>query len=146
MREYDTTFGTHYADGAKKIKRYGEDDETEIDDTNYNQNINNRLARKGAQYQIDGQWLDIVIVVDRLLTGFDAPTIQALYVDRELKWHGLLQAFSRTNRVYSGKDKGMIVTFRKPKTMADNVRNAIKLFSNKAAGLGKTCAEGIQRS
>ena len=98
----------------------------------YNQNINNRLSRKGAQYQKDGQWLDFVIVVDRLLTGFDAPTIQALYVDKELKWHGLLQAFSRTNRVLAGKDKGMIVTFRKPKTMANNVRDAIKLFSNEA--------------
>ena len=132
MREYDTVFGTHYADSAKKVRKNGEDEESEIDDSNYNQNINNRLARKGAQYQKDGQWLDLVIVVDRLLTGFDAPTIQALYVDKELKWHGLLQAFSRTNRVYRGKDKGMIVTFRKPLTMAKNVRDAIKLFSNEA--------------
>ncbi len=127
MREYDTVFGTHYADGNTANTS---DEKGGIDDSNYNQNINNRLARKGAQYQKDGQWLDFVIVVDRLLTGFDAPTIQALYVDRELKWHGLLQAFSRTNRVYKGKDKGMIVTFRKPLTMAQNVRDAIKLFSN----------------
>ena len=98
----------------------------------YNRNINNRLARKSAQYQTDGQWLDFVIVVDRLLTGFDAPTIQTLYVDKELKWHGLLQAFSRTNRICSGKTEGMIVTFRKPATMAKNVREAIKLFSNEA--------------
>jgi type I restriction enzyme R subunit len=132
MREYDAVFGTHYADGAKKSGKNDESGETEIDDSNYNQNINSRLARKGAQYQKDGQWLDLVIVVERLLTGFDAPTIQALYVDKELKWHGLLQAFSRTNRNYSGKNVGMIVTFRKPKTMADNVRDAIKLFSNEA--------------
>jgi len=98
----------------------------------YNQNINNRLARKSVQYQKDGQWLDLVIVVDRLLTGFDAPTIQTLYVDKELKWHGLLQAFSRTNRVLTGKSKGMIVTFRKPYTMAKNVEDAIRLFSNEA--------------
>ena len=129
MREYDATFGTHYAEGARKVGKNGDGNETEVDDSNYNQNINNRLARKGMQYQRDGQWLDLVIVVDRLLTGFDAPTIQALYVDKELQWHGLLQAFSRTNRVYSGKDKGMIVTFRKPLTMAKNVRDAIKLFS-----------------
>ena len=64
------------------------------------------------------------------MTGFDAPTIQTLYVDKELKWHGLLQAFSRTNRICSGKNIGMIVTFRKPKTMSENVRDAIKLFSN----------------
>jgi type I restriction enzyme R subunit len=147
MREYDAVFGTHYADGAKKVRKGAEDDiadsgrspkgellgyATEIDDSNYNQNINSRLARKGAQYRKDGQWLDFVIVVERLLTGFDAPTVQALYVDKELKWHGLLQAFSRTNRNFPGKDKGMIVTFRKPETMKGNVRAAIKLFSNEA--------------
>jgi len=71
-------------------------------------------------------------VVDRLLTGFDAPTIQTLYVDKELKWHGLLQAFSPTNRVMLGKNVGMIVTFRKPHTMAKNVEDAIRLFSNEA--------------
>lgn len=112
---YNAVFGTSYE--ACDIDRY-------------NQNINNRLARKNAQYQKDGQWLDFAIVVDRLLTGFDAPTIQTLYVDRELRYHKLLQAFSRTNRLYSGKNIGMIVTFRKPVTMAHNVREAIKLFSN----------------
>ena len=136
MQEYDAAFGTHYAQGARKVKKpaiNGEfGDDTELDDTNYNQNINNRLARKGAQYQKNGGWLDLVIVVERLLTGFDAPTIQALYVDKELKYHGLLQAFSRTNRVHAGKDRGMIVTFRKPLTMAAHVRRAIKLFSNEA--------------
>lgn len=115
MESYGSMYGSKYAD---------------VD--TYNRNINNRLARKGAQYQKDGQWLDLVIVVDRLLTGFDAPTIQTLYVDKELKWHGLLQAFSRTNRVHPNKSIGMIVTFRKPKTMAQNVRDAIKLFSNEA--------------
>jgi len=113
MEHYNVMFGTNY---------------TDID--LYNQNINKRLARKEAQYQKDGQWLDFVIVVDRLLTGFDAPTIQTLYVDRELRYQKLLQAFSRTNRTSSGKNIGMIVTFRKPKTMAANVRDAIKLFSN----------------
>ena len=113
MSEYNALFGTNYEDVDL-----------------YNQNINNRLARKDAQYQKGGQWLDLVIVVDRLLTGFDAPTIQTLYVDRELKYQKLLQAFSRTNRTYSGKNIGMIVTFRKPKTMEKNVRDAIRLFSN----------------
>jgi len=115
MKEYSHMYGVAYED---------------ID--LYNQNINNRLARNGAQYQKDGGWLDLVIVVDRLLTGFDAPTIQALYVDKELRWHGLLQAFSRTNRVLTGKNIGMIVTFRKPYTMAKNVEDAIRLFSNEA--------------
>jgi type I restriction enzyme R subunit len=113
MREYGTMYGDVY---------------TDVD--LYNQNINNRLARKSTHYQKDGKWLDLVIVVDRLLTGFDAPTIQTLYVDKELKWHGLLQAFSRTNRVINGKSIGMIVTFRKPHTMSRNVEDAIRLFSN----------------
>ena len=136
MRDYDSTFGTSYAEGAKRIKKRASsgdfDDEYEIDDSNYNQNINNRLARKSLHYQNNGNWLDFVIVVERLLTGFDSPTVQTLYVDKELKWHGLLQAFSRTNRVKEGKDKGMIVTFRKPFTMAKNVENAIRVFSNGA--------------
>jgi len=115
MKEYSDMYGVVYEDVDL-----------------YNQNINNRLARKGAQYKKDGQWLDFVIVVDRLLTGFDAPTIQTLYIDKELRWHGLLQAFSRTNRVMTGKNIGMIVTFRKPYTMAKNVEDAIRLFSNEA--------------
>ena len=102
-----------------------------IDDINkFNRNVNNRLARKDAQYQKDGKWLDLVIVVDRLLTGFDAPTIQTLYVDRELKYQKLLQAFSRTNRTHPGKDVGMVVAFRKPYTMKQNVEDSIRLFSN----------------
>ncbi|MDR0298696.1 MAG: HsdR family type I site-specific deoxyribonuclease [Streptococcaceae bacterium] len=96
----------------------------------YNLNVTKRLARKEAQYQKDGQWLDLVIVVDRMLTGFDAPTIQTLYVDREMSYQKLLQAFSRTNRTYSEKDKGMIVTFRKPEVMKENVSAAFRLFSN----------------
>ena len=100
------------------------------DISKFNRNVNNRLARKDAQYQKDGNWLDLVIVVDRLLTGFDAPTIQTLYVDRELKYQKLLQAFSRTNRTYGGKDFGMVVTFRKPHTMKENVANSIRLFSD----------------
>lgn len=100
------------------------------DEKLYNKNINKRLARKEKQYQTDGQWLDLVIVVDRLLTGFDSPTIQTLYVDREMNYQKLLQAFSRTNRIYTGKDAGMIVTFRKPETMKQNVRDTFRLFSN----------------
>ena len=113
MQEYNALFDTNY---------------TDIDQ--FNRNINSRLARKDAQYQKDGQWLDMVIVVDRLLTGFDAPTIQTLYVDRELKFQKLLQAFSRTNRIAEGKEYGMVVSFRKPNTMRLNVAEAIWLFTN----------------
>jgi type I site-specific deoxyribonuclease, HsdR family len=115
IANYNIMFGTTY-EGTESDK--------------FNRNVNKRLERKESQYQVDGQWLDLVIVVDRLLTGFDAPTVQTLYVDRELKWQKLLQAFSRTNRKLKNKDVGMIVTFRKPETMKENVKNAIKLFSD----------------
>lgn len=95
----------------------------------YNGDINNRLARKRAEFKQFGRQVDLVIVVDRLLTGFDAPTVQTLFVDRNLEYAGLIQAFSRTNRTYPDKTKGMIVTFRKPATMEKNVADATKLYS-----------------
>lgn len=96
----------------------------------YNGDINNRLARKRAEFKQFGKQVDLVIVVDRLLTGFDAPTIQTLFVDRNLEYAGLIQAFSRTNRTYPEKTKGLIVTFRKPATMEENVNEATKLYSD----------------
>ncbi|WP_338731777.1 type I restriction endonuclease subunit R [Bacillus subtilis] len=96
----------------------------------YNGDINNRLARKKGEFKEFGKQIDLVIVVDRLLTGFDAPTIQTLFVDRNLSYANLIQAFSRTNRTYPGKTKGLIVTFRKPSTMEQNVKNATKLYSH----------------
>ena len=108
---------------------YGTNENVEEVDK-FNRNVNNRLARKDNQYQKDGKWLDLVIVVDRLLTGFDSPTIQTLYVDRELKYQKLLQAFSRTNRTHKDKQIGMVVTFRKPAIMKENVKAAMRLFSN----------------
>lgn len=95
----------------------------------YNGDINNRLARKKAEFKVFGKQIDLVIVVERLLTGFDAPTIQTLFVDRNLSYANLIQAFSRTNRTYPGKTKGLIVTFRKPLTMEQNVKDATKLYS-----------------
>ena len=55
---------------------------------------------------------DILIVCSKLLTGFDAPICQVLYIDKALKEHGLLQAIARTNRLCEGKDYGMIVDYR----------------------------------
>ena len=95
----------------------------------YNGDINNRLARKRAEFKQFGKQIDLVIVVDRLLTGFDAPTIQTLFVDRNLEYAGLIQAFSRTNRTYPDKKKGLVITFRKPATMEYNVTEATKLYS-----------------
>lgn len=102
-----------------------------IEDINrYNGDINNRLARKRAEFKAFGKQVDLVIVVDRLLTGFDAPTIQTLFVDRNLSYANLIQAFSRTNRTYPEKTKGLIVTFRKPFLMEQNVADATKLYSH----------------
>lgn len=96
----------------------------------YNGDINNRLARKRAEFKVPGRQIDLVIVVDRLLTGFDSPSMQTLFVDRNLEYAGLIQAFSRTNRTFKDKSKGLIVTFRKPATMEKNVEEATKLYSN----------------
>ncbi len=95
----------------------------------YNGDINNRLARKKGEFKEFGNHIDLVIVVDRLLTGFDAPTIQTLFVDRKLSYANLIQAFSRTNRTFPGKEKGMIVTYRYPATMEKNVEDATALYS-----------------
>ncbi len=73
------------------------------------------------------QKLDIVIVVDMLLTGFDSKYLNTLYVDKDLKYHGLIQAFSRTNRILNGtKPYGNIICFR---DLRDNVDEAMTLFS-----------------
>lgn len=64
-----------------------------------------------------------------MLTGFDAPTIQTLFVDRNLSYAKLIQEFSRTNRTYPEKEKGMIVTYRYTRTMEKNVEDATVLYS-----------------
>jgi type I restriction enzyme, R subunit len=75
--------------------------------------------------------IDITIVVDMLLTGFDSKYLNTLYVDKNLKYHGLIQAFSRTNRVLNGtKPYGNILDFRQQQ---DNVDGAIALFSGESA-------------
>jgi type I restriction enzyme R subunit len=61
---------------------------------------------------IDGDELELLIVVDKLLTGFDAPRAAVLYIDKELKEHSLLQAIARVNRLYDGKDFGFIIDYR----------------------------------
>ncbi|QCZ36597.1 type I restriction endonuclease subunit R [Mycoplasma nasistruthionis] len=72
--------------------------------------------------------IDLCIVVNMLLTGFDAPTLNTLFIDKNLKYHGLIQAFSRTNRPYNkNKAHGNIVSFR---DLKNNVDEALKLFAN----------------
>ena len=98
----------------------------------YNRNLNERLARKKDKYKSRAEQVDIVIVVDRLLTGFDAPSISLLLIDRApMTPQGLIQAFSRTNRLYDErKAYGQIITFRTPKSFEKAIENAFKLYSN----------------
>lgn len=81
----------------------------------YNGNLNKRLARKDSKYKSRNEQLDLVIVVDRLLTGFDAPCMSAIFMDRQpMGPHDLIQTFSRTNRIFDkNKTYGQIVTFRR---------------------------------
>ena len=98
----------------------------------YNRNVNDRLACKNKTYQTRDQQLDIVIVVDRLLTGFDAPRLSTLYLDRPpMNAQNLIQAFSRTNRIYDdGKKWGQIVTFQYPNQYSDEIDKALTLYAN----------------
>lgn len=80
----------------------------------------------------DGNYLDLVIVVDQLLTGFDAPQLNTLYVDRILKGSNLIQAYSRTNRVHNMQDKpwGQIVNYRLPELSEKYMNEALAQYSN----------------
>lgn len=97
----------------------------------YNQDLNRRLARKDAKYESRSEQLDLVIVVDRLLTGFDAPCLSTIFIDRQpMGAHDLIQAFSRTNRIFDkNKAYGQIVTFQAPKLFKASVDEAVKLYS-----------------
>ena len=98
----------------KMMKQYGDADRYEE-------------AMKNKFY--DGE-IDILIVCSKLLTGFDAPICQVLYIDKELKEHGLLQAIARTNRLYEGKDYGLIVDYR---GLIEKLDTAMDMYSG--AGL-----------
>jgi len=89
-------------------------------------NYYNDISKKVKERKID-----ILLVVNMFLTGFDSPALNTLYVDKNLKYHGLIQAYSRTNRILNEqKSQGNIVTFRNLKSRTDE---AITLFSNKEA-------------
>ncbi|WP_017496807.1 type I restriction endonuclease subunit R [Flavobacterium sp. WG21] len=98
----------------------------------YFQNISKRLKnREKENFNNEQDRLDIVIVVNMMLTGFDAKKVNTLYVDKNLKQHGLIQAYSRTNRILGEqKSQGNILAFRNLKKATDD---AITLFSNKEA-------------
>ena len=95
--------------------------------------IASRLAHKKPYERIENEpekQIDLLIVVDQMLTGFDSKWINTLYMDKVLRYENIIQAFSRTNRLF-GPDKpfGTIKYYRKPHTMESNINDAVKLYS-----------------
>ena len=98
----------------------------------YNTELNERLARKKSKYFNRSEQLDLVIVVDRLLTGFDAPCMSTIFLDRPpMKPQHLIQAFSRTNRLFDkSKRYGQVVTMQTPSLYAKLIDDALVLYCN----------------
>lgn len=99
----------------------------------FKKDIAARLAHKKPYLQIERtpeRQIDLLIVVDQMLTGFDSKWINTLYLDKVLKYENIIQAFSRTNRLF-GPDKpfGTIRYYRYPHTMEQNIKQAVKLYS-----------------
>ena len=110
IREYNEYFGTNYDTSSQKFPNYYKD-------------ISLRMKNKD---------IDLLIVVNMFLTGFDATTLNTLWVDKNLKMHGLIQAYSRTNRILNSiKTFGNIVCFRNLQKRTDD---AIALFGDREAG------------
>lgn len=118
--DYNRQYGTSYS--TKDSQQF----------ENYFKDISKRLKeREKETFNDEKDRLDLVIVVNMLLTGFDAKKVNTLYVDKNLKYHGLIQAYSRTNRTLGEqKSQGNILCFRNLKEKTDE---AITLFSNKDA-------------
>ncbi len=117
LKDYNQMFGTNF-------------DATTFDE--YTIDLEDRL-RKNSD---DEKYLDLVIVVNRLLTGFDAPELNTLYVDRTLKGAELIQAYSRTNRVHDMATKpfGNVVNYRWPEYAEQLMNEALAIYSNKDYG------------
>ena len=109
IQDYNDIFGTSYDTSADKFQNYYKD-------------LSQRLKNRE---------LDLVIVVNMFLTGFDATTLNTLFVDKNLRAHGLIQAYSRTNRILNSvKTYGNIVAFR---DLEEETNAALELFGNKDA-------------
>lgn len=106
----------------------------------FKKDVASRLAHKDAYKMIHKnpeEQLNVLIVVDQMLTGFDSKWINTLYLDKVMKYESIIQAFSRTNRLF-GPDKpfGIIRYYRMPNTMEVNIQEAVKLYSgDKVLGL-----------
>ncbi len=110
IQDYNDLFGTSFDTSADRFQNYYKD----------------------LSLRLKNRELDLVIVVNMFLTGFDATTLNTLFVDKNLKAHGLIQAFSRTNRILNSvKRYGNIVSFR---NLEDATNEALELFGNKDGG------------
>ncbi len=106
IRDYNVMFATNFGIDSKDFQNYYRD-----------------LAKR-----VKNREIDLIIVVGMFLTGFDAPTLNTLFVDKNLRYHGLIQAYSRTNRIYDAtKTFGNIITFR---DLEINTIDAITLFGD----------------
>ncbi|OLO26795.1 DEAD/DEAH box helicase [Alkalihalophilus pseudofirmus] len=116
IKAYNAMFGTAF--DMTTVKSYTED-----------------LARRLNKTADDGNYLDLVIVVDQLLTGFDAPEMNTLYIDRTLKGGNLIQAYSRTNRMHNLVDKpwGNVVNYRWPEQNEYEMNKAFAIYSNRGS-------------
>lgn len=118
IKAYNAEFGTSFG----------------MDDVSgYTQDVTSRLNKSAA----DGNFLDLVIVVDQLLTGFDAPELNTLYVDRTLKGAGLIQAYSRTNRIADMQEKpwGRVINYRWPAQNEKLMNKALAIYANKDSAI-----------
>lgn len=115
----------------KAIKAYNETFGTSFDMTTVKEYTQDVMARLNKSAQ-DGNYLDLVIVVDQLLTGFDAPELNTLYVDRTLKGAYLIQAYSRTNRIADLQEKpwGRVINYRWPKHNEKLMDEALAIYAD----------------
>ncbi|MBG6219096.1 type I restriction enzyme R subunit [Arthrobacter sp. CAN_A6] len=110
IQDYNSLFGTSYDTSSDKFQNYYKD----------------------LSLRLKNRKIDLVIVVNMFLTGFDATTLNTLWVDKNLRAHGLIQAYSRTNRILNSvKTYGNIISFR---NLEEQTNDAIALFGNKDAG------------
>ena len=109
IRDYNATFGTNYDTGTERFQNYYKD----------------------VSLRMKNREIDLLIVVNMFLTGFDATTLNTLWIDKNLRMHGLIQAYSRTNRILNSiKTYGNIVTFR---NLEKETNEALALFGDREA-------------
>lgn len=128
IKSYNHSFGTAF--DMTTVKEYTED-----------------LTRRLNKTADDGNYLDLVIVVDQLLTGFDAPELNTLYIDRTLRGGNLIQAYSRTNRIHNDieKPQGNVVNYRWPEQNEYEMNQAFAVYSNRASADEQLSLEELKK-